>query len=233
MRRRLSAGLLLGGLSFFRPIAAQNVQPVLSREVMEVRAELARSHNELLKYVWTEQTEVLVGGKLRSSTASACGYDRDARIIRTPLDADGKQPTSKQTSNRPLVRSKGEMQDYIERAISRIRDYAPPNPAVIDRLVSSGEASLGPSAGGNAEVRMSHYYQDGDSVVFTYDTASKRLLRMVVSSNLSGRKDPVTLDAVFEVLPGNVNHLAAATLKAPSKKVQVNVKNIDYKKLVE
>ncbi len=80
---------------------------------------------------------------------------------------------------------------------------------------------------------MTHYYQDGDSVVFIYDTESKRLLRASVSSNLSGRKDPVILEAVFEELPDNVNHLAAATLKAPSKKVQVNVKNIDYRKLVD
>ena len=56
-------------------------------------------------------------------------------------------------------------------------------------------------------------------------------VRAVVSSNLSGPKDPVTLEAVFELLPDNVNHLATATLKAPAKKVQVNVKNTDYKKL--
>ena len=94
-----------------------------------------------------------------------------------------------------------------------------------------GQASLGRSSGNTAEVLMTHYFQDGDSLVFTYEPASKRLLRVVVSSSLSGRKDPVTLDAVYELLPGNVNHLATATLKAPSKKVQVNVKNVDYKKL--
>jgi hypothetical protein len=233
MRVRLSAGLLLGGLLLFGPISAQDPKPDVSREVAAVRADLARSYNELLKYAWTEQTEVLVGGKLKSSSASACGYDRKFQIIRTPLDPEQDKATSRQTSNRPLVRSKGEMQDYIERAISRIHDYAPPNPEVIDHLVTSGQASLAPPSGGKTEVRMTHYYQDGDSIVFTYDSASKRLLRMAVSSNLSERKDPVTLDAVFEMLPGNVNHLATAVLKAPSKKVQVNVKNVDYKKLVD
>ena len=228
MRAHLAAGLLGMWLSW--PIPAQNVDPNLQREVTAVRAELLRSYNELLKYIWTEQTEVLVKGNLKSSNSLRCGYDREGKIIRTPLGPEQEKPTSKQTSNRPLVRSKGEMQDYIERAISRIREYAPPNPAVIDHLVTSGQASLGPSSGATAEVRMTHYFQAGDSMVFTYETASKRLLRVIASSDL-GRKDPVTLEAVFELLPGNVNHLATATLKAPSRKVQVNVKNIDYKKL--
>ena len=228
--RAILTGLLLCGLSF--PVAAQNVDPNLVREVAAVRAELARSHAELLKYTWVEQTDVLVKGDQKSSTSASCGYDREGKIIRTPLE-ERDRTSSRQTSNRPVVRSKGEMQDYIERAISRIRDYVPPTPHVIDHLVNSGQASLHPGSGGASEVRMSHYYQDGDTVVFTYDTASKRLLRASVSSNLTGKKDPVTLDAIFELLPGNVTHLSAATLKAPSKKVQVNVKNFDYKKLVE
>ena len=223
--------VLLCGLSTVRPIAAQNVDPNLVREVTAVRAGLSHSLDELMKYTWVEQTDVLVDGKLKSSTSASCGYDRDGKILRTPLN-DHDKATSRQTSNRLMVRSKGEMQDYIERAISRIRDYAPLNPQVIDHLVNSGQASMGPSSGGASEVRMTHYYQDGDSLVFTYESGSKRLVRVVVSSNLSGKKDPVTLEAIFELLPDNVNHLASATLKAPSKKIQVNVKNLDYRKLV-
>jgi hypothetical protein len=232
MRKHFAGALLLCGLPFFLPISAQNVDPKLASEVGAVRAELARSYDGLLKYVWTEQVDVLVGGKLKSSNSMTCGYGSDGKIIRTPVGPEKDKPTSKRTSNRPLVRSKGETQDYIERAISRIRQYVPPDPQVIDHLVTSGQASLGPSSGGASEVRMTYYFQAGDSIVFTYDSASKRLLRTAVSSNLSGPKDPVTLDATFETLPGNVNHLATATLKAPAKKVQVNVKNIDYKKLV-
>src|SRR3954467_9729317 len=171
MRAHVAAGLLLGGVSFFRPISAQSVESSLLNEVTAVREELARSQNDLVKYIWTEETEVLVSGKLKSSSGSSCWYDSDAKLARSPLGPEREKPTSRQTSNRPSVRSKGEMQDYIERAISRIREYVPPNPAVIDHLVSSGQASLGPSSGGMAEVRMTHYFQEGDSIVFTYDAA--------------------------------------------------------------
>jgi hypothetical protein len=214
-------------------LPAQTPDPNLVREVDAVRNELARSFTELLKYTWLERTEVLVGGKPRSSTSASCGYDRDLKIVRTPLDPEKDKPTSRQTSNRPSVRSKGEMQDYIERAISRIRDYVPLNPEVVNHLVQSGQASLMPPSGATTQVRMTHYYQDGDSLVFTYDTATKRLQKVTVSSNLNGRKDPVTLDALFSTLPGNVTHLDTATLLAPSKKVQVTLKNVDYRKLVD
>ena len=221
--------LFLAALSFLIPVCAQTIDSNVAREVAAVRAELVRSHAELLKYIWKEETDVLVGGKLKSSTAARCGYGGNGDIIRQPIGPEPEKPGSKQTSNRPLVRSRGAMQDYIERSISRIREYAPPNPAVIDRLVNSGEASLGSASGGTSDVRMTNYFVPGDSVVFTYDSASKRLLRVAVSSNL-GPKDPITLEAVFDLLPGNVNHLASAMLKAPSKKVQVNVKNLDYQK---
>src|ERR1043166_8123994 len=85
MRAYLTAGLLLGGVWFCPTVSAQNVEPDLQREVTAVREDLVRSHNELLKYIWTEQTEVLVGGKLKSSSSLRCGYDIDANIIRTPL----------------------------------------------------------------------------------------------------------------------------------------------------
>ena len=222
---------LLAALLLILPISAQTVDSKLSGEVAAVRAELARSQAELLNYIWKEQTDVRVGGKLKSSTAMRCGYGSNGKIIREPIGPEQAKPGSKQTSNRPLVRSKGEMQDYIERSISRIREYAPPNPAVIDHLVNSGQASFGHSSGATSEVRMTNYFVRGDSVVFTYDSASKRLLRVAVSSNI-GPKDPITLEAVFDLLSGNVNHLASATLKAPSKRVQVDVKNLDYNKLV-
>jgi hypothetical protein len=67
--------------------------------------------------------------------------------------------------------------------------------------------------------------------VFTYDSASKALLRATVASTLGGPKDPVTLEAVFETLPGGVNHLSSAVLTAKKKKVVVKRQNVDYRKM--
>ena len=95
----------------------------------------------------------------------------------------------------------------------------------------NGSASLGRTTGAASEVRFKEYFDTGDTVVFTYDSASKALLRANVESTLGSPKDPVTLEAVFEKLPEGVNHVSSATLNAPAKKVQVKVKNVSYEKL--
>jgi hypothetical protein len=211
-------------------MAAQSIDPYLMREVLAVRAELSRSKAALTRYTWIEHTEVYVKGKLKSSVDISCRYDEAGRLTKNPYTELPDKPTSKAISNRPLVRSKGEMQDYIERAISRIQDYVPPKPEQIDHLLMNGKATITPPNGGIADVRLTHYYLEGDSLVFTYDTTSKLLLRAVVTSMLGGPKDPVKLEAVFETLPGGISHLSTANLTASAKKVQVKLRNFQYEK---
>jgi hypothetical protein len=134
-------------------------------------------------------------------------------------------------SNKPQVRKKAAMQDYIERAISLIHYYVPPNPDRITAMLQNGTASLGPSEGGKSEVRFLRYFMAGDSMVFRYDTASKALVHASIKATLGDKKDPVTLEADFGTLPDGVGRLASTTLDAKVKKVQVKTTNIDYKKI--
>jgi len=124
------------------------------------------------------------------------------------------------------------MEDYIERSVRLIRYYLPPTPRQIDYQLKSGSASLGQSPSGQPQIRLTHYFQKGDSMTFTYDAASKRLLHVSVQSALGGNpKDPVTLEADFEALPDGVNHYASATATAKAKKVQIRMSNNLYQKL--
>jgi len=231
MNLRLTASLLLCLSAPPRWMHAQGSDPNLMREATAVRAEIARSAAALRQYLWTEQTEVSVGGSVKSTRELTCHYDPSGELLKT-LARNGKEmEAARAISNRPSVRSKADMQDYIERAITRIQDYVPPKPEQIDHLLQSGQASLGQSAEGHSEIRLTNYYVRGDSFVFTYDPASKALLRATVASTLGGPKDPVTLEAVFETLPGGVNHLSSAVLTAKKKKVVVKRQNVDYRKM--
>lgn len=212
-------------------ILAQSADPNVASEVFAVRAELARSMMALRQYTWTEHTDVLVKGDVKSSTTLLCRYDRSGNVIKTPVNVAKDGDPGSLTSNRPLVRKKADMQDYIERAVSRIHAYVPPNPEQIDHLVRTGQATLGQSPSGQKEVRFTNYFEDKDSLVFTYDPASKVLLRVNVASTLGSPKDPVTLEAVFETLLDGVNHLSSATLNAKSRKIQVKARNVMYQKL--
>ncbi len=229
--RLLAAGLLVCGLSLPGRMRAQGVDPNLMREVGAVRAEIARSMAALRQYTWTEHTEVLVKGDVKSSSAVICRYDRSGELTRTPVDTGKEKGTSSAVSKRPMVRKKADMEDYIERAVSRIQTYVPPKPEQIQYLLQNGYASPGRSEAGKSEVRFTNYFEKGDSLVFTYDSVSKVLLRVSVASTLGSPKDPVILEAVFETLPDGVNHVSSATLNAKKRNVQVKRRNVMYQKV--
>lgn len=222
--------LLVAGSSLAQP-QSQAPDPNLAREVRAVRVEAARSMVALRQYAWTERTEVLVDGKAKSSNDLLCRYDAEGKVIKEPMGGTGQAERANTSSNRPVVRKKADNQDYIQRAITIIHNYMPPKPEQFDYLVQNGYASLGRPAGGTSELRVTHYFQSTDVVVFTYDTATKTMLKASVAANLGTPKDPVTMDIVFEKLPDRTNHVATATLNAKAKKVQVITRNMNYQKL--
>lgn len=231
MRMPLAVTILLCGLCSPCGTRAQEIDPKLLHEVSAVRAEVARNKTALLQYTWTAVTEVSVKGDVKSSRSYEYRYDPRGQLTRRLAETGQQMEAGNAVSKKPKERRKADMQDYIERAVSRIYNYVPPNPEQIDALLRNGDASLGPSNGGTSEVRFKNYFETGDTLVFTYDSASKALLRANVASSLGSPKDPVTLEAVFEKLPDGVNHVSSATLKAPAKKVQVKVQNASYQKL--
>ena len=207
------------------------VDPNLVREVAAVRAEVARSIDALRQYTWTEQTEVLVKGEVKSSSAANCRYSRSGELLKSPVETGPEKKDPSAISKRPVVRKAADMQDYIERAVSLIYNYVPPKPEQFDYVLQNGCASLGQSRTGTSDIRFTNYFQNGDSLVFAYNSASKVLLRATITATLGSPKDPVSLEAVFEPLPDGVNHLASTTLNAPKRKVQVKTKNVMYQKL--
>jgi hypothetical protein len=228
MRLTLIAGLLSCGVLVWGQAADSNV----ALEAAAVKAEMARSLAALRHYTWTEQTDVLQDGDVKSTSQATCRYDASGQLIKTPL-AGTEQKQANPASNRPSVRKKAAKQDYIERAVSRIGRYLPPNPEQVQYALNNGLASLEPASEGRSAIRIKDYFQTGDSVVFTYDPKSKVLLQVNVFSDLANPKDPVTMEAVFETLPDGVNHLASTTLNASAKKVQIKTRNMMYEKLPE
>lgn len=231
MNNQFVAGLLLCGLVPLHHAGAQNVDPRLMTEALAVREEIAGSLKALRQYTWTENTEVLIKGKPKSSRNSQCRYDGFGELKKSPIAAAASQSDPNALSNRPMVRKKADMEDYVERAVTMIHRYVPPKPDRIQYLLGHNGASLGQSGAGKAEIRFTGYLQDGDSLVFTYDSASRKLRKIIVTSTLGSPKDPVTMEALFEELPDGVSHLSAATLNAPAKKVQVKTRNVMYQKL--
>ncbi len=173
----------------------------------------------LRQYTWTEHTEVLIKGKVKRTLDSTCRYDAWGKLEKTPVDAAKTSETPRTMSKRPLNRKKADKADDVERALSLVLDYLPPKPEQVEYLLRNGNATLGQAGPGKAEIRFKRYAKDGELLTFTFDPASKVLLKIGINSCLTSQeKDPVTLDAVFETLPGGTNHLASTILNGQTKR---------------
>ena len=115
----------------------RKLTPNLIHEVSTVRAELARNIVALRQYTWTAVYRSLgKRGRHMSSNSYRCRYDQNGRPHQVAGGETGKEmEVASGLSKRPRVRGKAEMQDYIERAITRIYRYVPPDPEQIDLLL--------------------------------------------------------------------------------------------------
>ena len=226
-------GFLFCGLFPPHPALAEDADPNLVVEVAAVRAEVDRNSVALREYSWVEHTEVLKKGDLQASTEFLCRYDSSGAVTRQPTGVGKEQKEASGISKRHKVRKKADMQDYVERAVGMINNYIPPKPELMLTVLEDNNASLAKVDAGRFEIRFKNYFQRGDALAFTYNTATKRLLEANIESTLGSPKDPVTLHAVFETLPDGVNHLATATVNANAKKVQVKLRNDQYQKVAK
>src|SRR3954454_7853863 len=109
MKMRTALTLLLLGFCCSYSSRAEELDPILIREVSAVRAELARNKAALGQYTWTAVTEVSVKGDLKSSNAYKCRYDRNGEVTRTLAKTGKEMEVASGVSKRPKVRSKAEM----------------------------------------------------------------------------------------------------------------------------
>lgn len=215
MRRLTFAAFLCTSFA----LHAQNFDPQLAGEVNLIRARLAQDNMALRQYTWTERTEILEKGKVKSTREAECRYDANGLVVKRPINPNPKDAK---------IRTKSDKEDYIERAVTMIGNYVPPDPQQIDAMLARGAASVEPSTPGQLAVRFKGYYQGTDSFIVSYDPSTKMVKHVTVLTSIGGTKDPVTLDAIFETLPDGVNHMASATVSAKAQKVEVKTRNLSY-----
>lgn len=180
---------------------------------------LQESRDRLKAYEWTETTVVHLNGKEKARRLGRCHYRIDGKIQRSVVSIATPQ------------KKKEELTDYIERAITLVRYYVPPNLGEIQRIQNLGRVSMRVI---EPEKRVSLEFHDyrlqGDNMNVEVDLAGNRLAGLHVSSFLGAERDPVTLEVRFGVLADGSSYPAEAQLEASAKKLNVAVTNSDHRK---
>lgn len=180
---------------------------------------LQESRDRLRAYEWTETTVVRLKDDEKARRLSRCHYGIDGKIQRTVISIATPQ------------KKKEELNDYIERAITLVRYYVPPELAEVERIHNLGRASIQVI---EPEKRVSVEFRDyrfqGDKLAVEMDLGSQSLAGLHVTSLLGQTSDPVSLEVHFGTLTDGTTYPAEVLLEAKAKKLSVVVTNSGHRK---
>ncbi len=215
------------------PIAAQDMKQELQQKLATVKESAARNQAALRQYSWTEHTDILLKGEVKSTKDNLCRYGADGKVQKTPVGTPAPKKELRGMKKRVVERKVDELTDYMERASELIHQYMPPSPQRMQAVAQAGNVSAGQAGPGRIELQFKNYIKPGDAVTLGFDSATKAITTIAVKSYLDEPDDAITLDVGFSTLPDSTNYTATTQLNAPAKKVQVKVTNSNYQKLAQ
>jgi hypothetical protein len=233
MRSHLFAATVTSLIIFSSLALAQNPKQELQQKLATVKESVARNQAALRQYTWTEHTDILLKGDVKSTKDNICRYGPDGKVQKTPIGTPAPKKEMRGLKKRIVENKVEELTDYMERASSLIHHYMPPNPQQMQAVFEKGTAGLGQAGPGRIELQFRDYLKQGDSLTFSFDQATKAIAKIAVKSYLDDPQDAVTLDVNFQNLPDGTNYTASTILNAAAKNVQVKVTNANYQKVAQ
>ena len=207
---------------------AGSIQAALRQQLGEVKQAMAQNQAQLRQYAWTETVEISLKGEVKRRNQNACSYGPDGTVQKTPIGEPPPPPSGRRLKKRIVEKKVDELKDYMDRVVSLVGRYVPPDPQSMQAAFAAGKATLRPGAG---ILIFGDYAKPGDQMTLTFDQSAKKLISFVVATYLDGPKDTVTVNARFASLPDGTSFVEQSVLDASAKQIQVKTTNFDYHKI--
>jgi hypothetical protein len=231
MKRIMAAAAVLTGILVASPGGAQGGGDMQER-VAALKKSMAASQQALRTYQWVETTTVSMKGEQKSMKQESCYFGADGKLQKTPIAASPPPKEKGGLRGKAIASKKAELSDMMKQAVALVKTYVPPNPAMIQRSVDAGKASIEVLQPGKV-VRLvfKDYELPGDSLGVTMDLTTNRLMAISVASYLGSPSKPVTMNVTMGSLTDGATYTASTQLSLPSEKLEVNVANSGYRKM--
>jgi hypothetical protein len=205
------------------------------KHVAELKLAVQQSMAGLKRYEWIETTTVSLKGEVKSQKQNRCYYGVDGKIQKVPIGEAPQQQSSGRRGrlkSRVIAKKKGELTEYMKQAVDLVRQYVPPDPALIQYSKDVKKVAVEPFEP-NKVVRVSFhdFIKTGDLLSATFNIQSNTILDINVSTWLESQKDGVTLAVGFTRLPDGTSYAGRTVLNAPSKHIKVVVENSGHRHL--
>ena len=215
-------------------VSGQDPKQVLQEKVAAFKQATAENQKALHQYTWIEDTQLSLKGEVKSTKVESCRYGPDGKVQKTPLTAPPEKKQMRGLKKKIVEKKTDEMKDYMERVVSLIQRYVPPQPELIKADVAGGNASFSPQGPGAIQLQFKNFVKSGDLVSFTLDTAAKAIRQVKVDTYLDDAdKDKVALAVNFQTLPDGTNYASSKTLDVAAKKIVVAITTKNFQKLAQ
>jgi hypothetical protein len=236
MKRMIITCLCLASamcLVLLQPASAQDQKQAVQQKVAAFKQATAENQKALRQYTWIEDTQLSLKGEVKSTKIESCRYGPDGKVQKTPLSAPPEKKQARGLKKKVVEKKTDEMKDYMERVVSLIQRYVPPQPELIKADVAGGNASFSPQPGGMI-LQFKNFVKSGDLVSFTLDTTAKAIRQVTVNTYLDDAdKDKVALAVDFQTLPDGTNYAASKRLDVAAKKIVVAITTKNFQKLAQ
>ena len=205
-------------------------QPAPPEKVAAAKQSFQESQAKLRQFEWIETTAVSYKGEQKSKKQNRCYYGADGVLQKVPVGTPEQAKTPGGLRGRAARNKKEDITEYMDRAVAMVKNYVPPNPALIQKSKDAGKVSMhmiDPMK--RIRLDFADYVQAGDVLSIEMDVVNNLILGVHVSTNLGSPQDPLSLDVAFATFPDRTIYTSTVTLAAPAKEVTVNIQNTGYK----
>jgi hypothetical protein len=215
-----------------RPAAQQ---PAPDERAAALKQSLQESQARLRKYEWIETTVISLKGEEKNRKQQRCYYGADGKLQKVAIgepqaeDGGGRRGRGGRLKQRIVENKKEDMQEYMERAVSLVHHYVPPNPDDIDNAKKGGKFAVRPGQSGRARLEFTDFIKPGDLLTIDVDAAANRLVGLNVASYLDTPDDAVVLKVEFGSLADGTSYTTPTTLDAKAKQITVVIQNSGYR----
>lgn len=203
--------------------------------IAALKQSLQQGQALIRQYEWIETTIISLKGEEKARKQNRCYYGADGKVQKIalgepapPQEASGGRRGGR-VKQQIVAKKKDDMQDYMERAVSLVHMYVPPQPSQIQAAKDAGRVAVRPQAGGRVQLEIAQYLQPGDKLALDLDAAGNRLIGLGVDTYLGTPEDPVTLAVQMGALPDGATYAAQTTLDAKAKNIRVVVQNSGHR----
>jgi hypothetical protein len=210
-------------------VAAQNAD--MLQKLQEIKASIAANKMALSRYTWQEVQAISLKGEVKKTTTYQVVVGPDGKDQKTEIggSAAAAAPSGGRFKQRIVAKKKEEYQEYGEQLADLAKQYAHPDPQLLQQAYKQGNisAQLG-GASGTISLVIKNYLKPGDTMTLVFNHATKAIEAVNVSSYLSAPGDAITLSVTFAKLPDGTNHVATVQVNGVSKQLGVNIQNSNY-----